>query len=116
MYADKVTGAMKAAITETDRRRAIQQEYNRRHNITPRTVKRAILELAGTPLESDYSTVPLREEEGIERIEDIEELRKEMAVERKKMQEAARALEFEEAAKHRDRLRKLQDREMMIKG
>src|SRR4030095_388379 len=54
MYADKMTGAMKHAISETERRRTLQQAYNKKHKITPKTVERAILDLQGSPYDADY--------------------------------------------------------------
>ena len=102
MYADTITRSMDAAITETERRRAKQQEYNRKNGITPKTIiksVRALIEISGEAEE------PLREEEGVrmtahERKQAIEKLEKQM-------KEAARMLEFEYAAVLRDRLIKL---------
>ena len=59
MYADHVTGSMKEAIAETERRRAAQAEYNREHGITPESMKRSIRELLETVSERDYYTVPV---------------------------------------------------------
>src|SRR5687767_14350348 len=58
MYADKMTAAMKQAIEETDRRRAIQKKYNEDHGITPATVMKAILDLSPTAGTRDYLAVP----------------------------------------------------------
>src|SRR5207253_2644489 len=59
MYADAVTASMRRAIDETDRRRAVQQEYNERHGITPQTIQKAIAEPLAFVCEADYLTVPL---------------------------------------------------------
>ncbi len=114
MYADKMTDAMKRAIDETDRRRAIQHAYNETHGITPETVKRAVLDMgdasSGT---TDWMPAPsvLGSLEGkaidpskltSEGLADhVEELRSEMLA-------LAEALEFERAAKLRDRITELE--------
>ncbi|TMA81467.1 MAG: excinuclease ABC subunit UvrB, partial [Deltaproteobacteria bacterium] len=59
MYADRVTDSMRKAIDETSRRRAVQQEYNQRHGITPQTIQKAIAEPLAAVCEADYLTVPL---------------------------------------------------------
>jgi len=108
MYADRMTDAMKRAISETDRRRAIQAQYNIDHDITPASTTRELGAASGT---SDYSPIPGRntataDVEGLSaaEIEDrIEELRSEMLI-------AAEALEFEKAAEIRDRLKKMEGR------
>ena len=101
MYADKVTAAMERAMTETERRRERQQEYNAERGITPETVIKAIRDMlpeAGAG-ESDYVTVPiLRPGEQSDKPEKLlEELRAEMLV-------LAEQLEFEAAAKIRDKI------------
>jgi excinuclease ABC subunit B len=58
MYADRITDAMRFALDETDRRRAIQQAYNEKHGITPTTTKRSIKDMSAATGESDYYTVP----------------------------------------------------------
>jgi excinuclease ABC subunit B len=105
MYADRVTAAMERAMTETERRRERQQEYNAERGITPETVIKAIRDLlpeAGAG-ESDYVTVPiLRPGEHSDKPEKLlEELRAEMLV-------LAEQLEFEAAAKIRDKIAALE--------
>ncbi len=113
MYADKVTGTMERAIRETNRRRAIQQAYNEEHGITPRTIQKAILDMAVTPVEADYSTVPV--EESLEALpETLPDLRAEKRRVRSEMLDAARRLEFEEAARLRDRLKALEAKEQLL--
>ena len=110
MYADRITDSMRKAIDETDRRRAKQEAYNREHGITPQTVKKTILEL-GPTVESDYSTVPLAAEGGAE-YRTPAEIHAEIARLTKEMHAAAEALEFEEAARIRDRIHALKDADL----
>ncbi|RMF80896.1 MAG: excinuclease ABC subunit B, partial [Nitrospirae bacterium] len=111
LYADTITESMRRAIAETERRRAKQRAYNEAHGITPRTVTKAIASLAEAVAEHDYVTVPTAEEEAegyvplLEIPRTIERLRKEM-------RQAAKALEFEEAARLRDRIRALEERRL----
>jgi len=107
LYADRVTESMRRAMDETSRRRGVQQEHNRVHGITPETVRRAIDELMGTPLETDWSTVELEADRDEPVFEDAEALEAEVARLENAMREAAEAFEFERAAEHRDRIRYL---------
>ena len=104
LYADKVTGSMDRAISETQRRRKMQQQYNEQHGITPETIRKAIR----TGLESEFSARRLAQEtltrDGAEY--DREEL---IGILEKEMYEAAEALEFEKAAKLRDQIGELRD-------
>ncbi|RLA97785.1 MAG: excinuclease ABC subunit B, partial [Deltaproteobacteria bacterium] len=108
LYADRITPSMEAAIRETRRRRKLQEEYNRRHGITPETIKKQIPDLLASIYEADYYTVPVvreLEEEYLSSKEIpalVEQLRKEM-------KEAASRLEFERAAELRDRIKRLQE-------
>jgi len=115
LYADKMTSSMKRAIDETTRRRKVQEENNLKNGVTPKTIKRAILEMAGTPVEADYATMSLPEEVQVdEEFLDLESLRKEMKRVREEMRKAAVNLEFEKAAQYRDRLKELQEREILM--
>ena len=105
MYGDRITKAMQHAIDETDRRRARQTEYNEGHGITPQTVKKAVLEMDPSMGAGDYVVIPiLRPGEEPSDPADvparIEELRSEMLL-------AAEELDFEKAAKLRDRIEQL---------
>ncbi len=99
MYADTVTASMREALEETERRRRIQQEYNRRHGITPETVRKAVREVIQASRTAARKPIHLPEDLGrLDRREIpalIERLRKEM-------REASRRLEFEQAADLRD--------------
>ncbi len=108
MYADTITGSMKAAIDETERRRRIQNEYNVEHNITPETIKKAVRDLISIGKQDDdakskksrkkMSDKPRTKEEKMFRIETLKE----------EMKKAARELRFEEAAYLRDLIRDLE--------
>ena len=113
MYADTVTKSIQACLEETKRRRKIQQEFNRENGITPETIKKSIHNILASVYETDYLTISTV-------AEDIEEYisEKEFPVMIKKltrqMKEAAKNLEFEEAAKIRDRIKELSEMEMEI--
>ena len=105
MYADVITDSMRRAIDETNRRRKIQQEYNRTHGITPKTIKKAVRELiAITKAVSDIGT---NLEKDIESMNE-KELRKGLEKLKKEMHRAAAELNFEEAARLRDEMIKWQ--------
>ncbi|MCX7807813.1 MAG: excinuclease ABC subunit UvrB, partial [Deltaproteobacteria bacterium] len=108
MYADRITPAMKIAIEETNRRRAIQEEYNRRHGIIPKTVKGVSFELDVLE-ELNETKIKEKSKESIDALSK-EEIEKRIEELRKEMLEAAEALEFEKAAELRDRIRALRAR------
>jgi excinuclease ABC subunit B len=112
LYADRVTDSMGRAIEETQRRRAIQEEFNREHGITPRTIVKPIEATLVTAYEADYFKVPLNLEEFEEYTKDkIESTIHRLEME---MREAAKRFEFERAAELRDRVKYLRDRELQI--
>ena len=113
LYADVTTGSMRRALEETARRRLIQRAYNEEHGITPETVRKAIDELMGSPIEADYSTVALEEEEAEELFEDLDALEAEVIRLEGLMRRAADRLDFEEAAQHRDRIRYLREKAVL---
>ncbi|HEX2568981.1 MAG TPA: excinuclease ABC subunit UvrB [Polyangia bacterium] len=117
MYADRITASMKVAIDETARRRSIQQEYNQKHGITPKTVQRAIQDLRGSVYEADYHEVELPK--AAERAPAYgkgkfgpREAEKRVAELKKAMHAAAEALEFERAAKIRDEIKAIEALEL----
>ena len=109
MYADTVTTSMKKAIDETNRRRAIQEEYNREHNITPVSVTKGIQETLYEISEADYVTIPAVKETADEYIQE-DKLAGVLKSLEKEMKEAAKKLEFERAAELRDKIRSLKER------
>lgn len=103
LYADNITGSIKRAVDETNRRRSIQKEYNRQHHITPRSISKAIR----------ADIVPGKKADiGAELFEDMpaEEILNMIIELEAKMQRAAKQLEFEEAAALRDRIKELKSK------
>lgn len=104
MYADTVTESMQKAIGETERRRQIQQAYNEEHNITPKTIKKAVRDLISISKEvAKTESLLEKDPESMSR----EELEKLIAKVNKKMREAAADLNFEMAAELRDQMTEL---------
>ena len=107
LYADKETKSIKKAIQETERRRKIQLAYNKKHKINAKTVKKEINDILESVYEKDYVTISEGSNVG-------GNLKKHLKALDKKMKEAASNLEFEEAAKIRDEIRKLESTELEI--
>jgi len=115
LYADDMTGSMRRAIAESTRRREMQLEYNRVHNITPASIQKNIEDVLGSVYEADYVTVPDMAEEEAEYL--TPELIRDMVRDlEKKMKRAAKQLEFEEAARFRDEIRSLEQKELDVRG
>ncbi|MEP2734687.1 MAG: excinuclease ABC subunit UvrB [Erythrobacter sp.] len=112
LYADRITGSMERAMAETDRRREKQNAFNLEHGITPQTIKRDIADIVAHSAAQDGVTVSTGDDEKNNlvghnlrsHIEDLE----------KRMRAAAADLEFEEAGRLRDEIRKLEDDELGI--
>ena len=111
MYADHVTESMAATIQETERRRELQRAYNDAHGITPESIKSSIRELLQTVYERDYYTVPV-EESSAETFESPAALQARIAELETRMKEAAKRLDFEQAAELRDRLKALRKQQI----
>ena len=110
LYADKITKSMAYAISETTRRRKIQEEYNTEHGITPTTIIKSIDATLVTAYEADYFKVPLDldvfEEYSPKQLkETIQQLEADM-------RHSAKEMKFEQAAEIRDRLKYLREREL----
>lgn len=110
LYADRITGSIKSALEETNRRREKQQAYNAAHGITPLSVKKSINKILASVYEKDHTTIPLEEDPYLKmnpkkQKAHLESLEKKMFV-------AAGNLEFEEAARLRDELKRLEELEM----
>jgi excinuclease ABC subunit B len=117
LYADKHTDSMTAALSETGRRRTIQEQYNTEHGITPESIKKNIGELLASVYESDYVGVPELEEtpEEQQRFRTVDDIEREVKALEKQMREAAKNLEFEKAADLRDRIKTLRAAEFGLK-
>jgi len=115
LYADTITASMRFCIEETNRRRRMQEEFNREHGITPETIQKAIREIRTSVDESDYFTVPALEEEKPLEWVPPDELNKLIAKLKKQMRQAAQELDFETAARLRDRISELQEMDLILR-
>ncbi len=107
LYADTMTNSLQKAIDETNRRRAKQQAWNETHNITPQSIKRGIGKVLESVFEQDYVTVaPVKDTAVAEFVG--KDLKAAIAELEKRMRSAAADLEFEEAARLRDEIRRLE--------
>lgn len=114
LYADKMTGAMDQAILETNRRRKIQEEFNRVHRITPQGVKKAVKNILASIYEADYVTVPAVSDIQ-EEYASVKEIASVIQKLKKEMKEAASELQFERAAVLRDRVKRLEKMELSMR-
>ncbi len=105
LYADRITESMRRAIEETNRRRQLQEKYNREHGITPKSIVKPIKELLAIE-ELDYVKLPLKLPKGISSEEDLIERISKLE---KEMWECAKRWEFEKAAKLRDEIKQLRE-------
>ena len=120
MYADKITASMKRCIDETDRRRIIQAAYNKEHGITPKSTKRAILDMHGQEFDGtvDVTALPKAAEKQKKYVADIplDKIPQTVTKLKKEMHAAAEDLDFEKAAQLRDRIKALEAIELAIGG
>jgi excinuclease ABC subunit B len=115
LYADRVTGSMARAISETDRRRKIQEAYNKEHGITPVSIKKSVTDILATIYESDYYTVPLEEKD--EELDIApEKISQTINTLNNEMKKAAKNLEYEAAAQKRDKIKRLRELEIKYLG
>ncbi|MFC0104592.1 excinuclease ABC subunit UvrB [Sphingopyxis terrae] len=110
LYADRITGSMERALRETDRRRAKQQAYNEEHGITPTTIKRNIGDIIAHVASKDQVTIDLGDDKPQHMVG--HNLRAYIQELEKKMRDAAADLEFEEAGRLRDEIRRLEADEL----
>ncbi|HAT49064.1 MAG TPA: excinuclease ABC subunit B [Alphaproteobacteria bacterium] len=129
LYADRITGSMQRALDETDRRRRLQVAFNKKHAITPRSISKGIMVLPGyeqreTPVgtqkgrndEEESITLLRVAEEGSGYRQHRNDLRLLIRETKKKMQAAAKEMEFELAARYRDQLLELERQELFASG
>jgi excinuclease ABC subunit B len=112
LYADKKTDSMTKAIEETKRRRKIQEKFNDDNNITPKTIKRDISDILASIYENDRVNVELPENEEKHLVGN--NLKKHLDGLKKKMLNFAEDLNFEEAAKLRDEIKRLENNELEL--
>ena len=115
LYADRMTESMARAISETERRRAIQEKYNEENGITPQSIKKSVTDILSTIYEADYYTVPL---ETVNEDLDVppEKISSTITALDHEMKEAAKNLEYEMAAKKRDQIKRLRELEIKYLG
>ncbi len=115
MYADVMTGSMRVALGEMERRRGLQQAYNEEHGITPASIVKGIDDVLSSVYERDYVTVPVVKEEQ-EEFGSREELSARITGLEEEMRAAAANLEFERAAALRDRAKRIREHHLGVAG
>ncbi len=113
LYGDRITESMRRTIDVTTRRRAVQQEYNREHGITPETIKRGIPKALYDVSEADYVTVPIAAEERAVYSADVH-LKPLLVQLETEMKAAAKDLAFERAAELRDQIKALKQQALEL--
>ena len=113
MYADRITDSMKFALNETERRRKIQEAYNVEHGITPTSIVKSIDEIMSSVYERDYVTVAADDEDVFR---SHGELEAHIATLQAQMKAAAANLEFEKAARLRDKVKQLRSKDLGLAG
>jgi excinuclease ABC subunit B len=114
LYADRITDSMRRAIDETDRRRAIQRAYNEENGITPQSIINTMDMGLAQILKAEYGDVEVEEAAGLPEFTTQAELDAYIANLETEMREAARKFEFEKAARLRDRIKELKEKEFLL--
>jgi excinuclease ABC subunit B len=112
MFADRITDSMRRAIDETERRRAVQREYNEKNGITPEGISKSIVDVLSSIYEKDYYEPPIDQLDG--KVLKPKQLSKMVRRLKKEMAEAAKKWDFEKAAQLRDRLLTLEKAELAL--
>ncbi len=113
LYADKITPSMERAMQETARRREKQLAYNKAHGITPQTIKKNIRDILASIYERDYADMAAEVKTSMGTVS-VSEIERTVKALEKKMREAADDLRFEEAAQHRDEIKRLKKIQMAV--
>ncbi len=113
MYADKITNSMDKAISETNRRRDIQTAYNKKHKITPQSVKRNIEGSMQAPEEADYVNIDIPDSKKTAKLA-VADIPKEIERLTKEMKTLAKEMDFEKAAELRDQIKSLKQLELKL--
>jgi len=114
LYGDKMTDSIKKALSETDRRRAIQQAYNEANGITPESIIRPVDMALAAMVAADYTDLTSVEADGIPEFRSQEDLDAYIAKLESDMRESAKRFEFEKAAKLRDTIKELRTKEFLF--
>ena len=114
LYADRITDSMRRAMDETDRRRTIQSAYNEEHGITPHSIISPVEMGLAEILKAEYGDVDEAETAGLPEFKTQEELDAFIAKLETEMRESAKKFEFEKAAKLRDRIKELREKEFLF--
>jgi len=112
MYADTITDSMRACISETERRRTLQEAYNAEHGITPQSIVKQIDDVMSSVYERDYMT-PADARDGAEQFKTQAELDQYISQLQAQMKAAAANLDFEKAASLRDDIKRLRNPELL---
>jgi excinuclease ABC subunit B len=114
LYADRMTDSMRRAIDETDRRRTVQKAYNEEHGITPQSIISQVDMGLAQILKSEYGEAVEEASEELPEFRTQQELDAYIAKLETEMREAAKKFEFEKAAKLRDSIKELRDKEFLV--
>ena len=121
LYADKITGSMQRAIEETNRRRKVQEDFNKKHSITPKGIQKSVLDIMEGArstrkrgrAKNNKKVLDIFNFTPLEELQDADQMRKEINLLEDLMYKHAKNLEFEEAAAHRDRVTALKEKLFM---
>ena len=114
VYADQMTGSLTRAISETNRRRQIQKDYNTKHNLTPQTIIKGIAEELYQTVKSDYFDVESLMPENVHNMS-VEAIPKQIASLEKEMKSYAKLMDYEKAALVRDKIKQLRELELTLR-
>jgi excinuclease ABC subunit B len=114
LYADRLTGSIKRALDETNRRRNVQTAYNKKNGITPESIQKDITSILSSVYEADYVTVPAVSEPRVD-FRSVDELERIILELEEEMKRAAKELAFEKAAELRDQIKELRELDLDLR-